>query len=273
MKTQKLTTVFLIRQKYLLAILASLILFTASASFGQDGSGSKTAQPVAAASVPAIYKYILDSDYVVVVTNRASRPIGLETKCVPLNVSDWMVGSVYEFQIDEMLYSRALFQAGKRLDTDSIRSLEIFTTSKGYRESFVPSEKSLLFLKEIPADNPEFDGLEIDKTTKYYRVYSGAQGESIFPGPGDPMHGKNPVGRINLANKEKEELVEEIEALCSALSAGTRQQVLINLRNLADSTDDEVVKANALFAIQDLEKQGLYNLPVGGHVKGEARNN
>ncbi|MBX3281490.1 MAG: hypothetical protein KF756_03335 [Acidobacteria bacterium] len=201
---------------------------------------------------PAIYKYISNSDYVVIVTNRASKAIGLKTKRVPLNLSDWMAGSLYEFQIDKMLFSKDLFQAGKPIGTGSVRSIEIFTTSKEYRESFVPGEKSLLFLKEIPAGDPEFRGLEIDKSQKYYRVYC-AQGESIFPGPSFPMHGKNSVGRIDVSNANWAGLIEQIRALCTALGAGTKEQVFINLRNLADSTNDEVVKENALFAIKSLE--------------------
>ncbi|MCC6451990.1 MAG: hypothetical protein IT171_03810 [Acidobacteria bacterium] len=237
-------------------LLVFTILFASVAFAASDSSKSFVHNTVSMPSeAPAIYRYISDSDYVAIVTNKASKAIGLKVKRVPLDLSDWMAGSVYEFQIDDRLFSKGLFQTGKLLGTNSIGSMEIFTTSRDYRESFAPGEESLLFLREIPADDPEFRGLDIDTTKKYYRVYRGAQGESIFPGPGDPMHGKSRVGRIDVSNAHWGVLIEQIKVLCKVLSSGNKETVLINLRNLADSTNDEVVRENALYAISDLQKQ------------------
>ncbi|MEZ5422739.1 MAG: hypothetical protein R2682_06545 [Pyrinomonadaceae bacterium] len=206
----------------------------------------------------AIYKYISDSDLVVIASLVKTQTVGKLRKKAELDLSDYLGAWIYTFRVDEDLFARQTRSDlgpvdKKRPDEFRVIGKGVFTN--GSSDGYSDGDKYLFFLKEIPADDREFDGLDIDKSKKYYRVYSGAQGESIFPGPSDPMHGKNPVGRIKIPNETYGKLVEQIKTICAALSSGSKEIVLINLHNLADSTDDAVIRENALFAISDLEKQ------------------
>jgi len=203
---------------------------------------------------PKIYNYISESEFVVTASLVKTETIGKLKKKAELDLSDYLAAWIYTFKVEKNLFTR---QTGPDLGPVDKKQLDEFRLiSKGsIDDAYFKEDRYLFFLREIPADDPVFDGLDIDKTKKYYRVYSGAQGDSIFPGRSDPMHGKNPVGRIKLPNQTYGKLVEQIKTICAALSSGSKEMVLINLRNLADSTDDEILKENALFAISDLEKQ------------------
>jgi len=244
------------RTKFLWFVgLSAFIAAACVSGFGQSNpeadSGTKT-------EVPAIYKYISNSEFVVTASLTKTEAVNKLQKKAEFDLGDYAVAWVHTFKVEKSLFTRQIGSDlgpvdKKQLDAFRLISRGVFTN--GSSDGYFDGDRYLFFLKVIPADDPEFDGLDIDKSKTYYRVYRGGQGESIFPGPGDPMHGKNPVGRVKLPNETYGKLVEQIKAICSALSSGSKETVLINLRNLADSTDDAVIRENALFAIRDLEKE------------------
>lgn len=228
-----------------------VVAYSSTATFANDASPFYA---IAKSEEQSIHKYISNSDYVVTAKLIKTDVIGKVHKKAELDLSDYVAAWIYTFKVEKLLFTREN-SSDTTLADRQLETFKMIARNGDIREMYDDGDKFLFFLKKIPADDPEFGGLEIDKGQTYYRVYRGAQGESIFPGPGDPMHGKNAVGRIDVSNANWAVLIEQIKTLCQALSAGSKETVLINLRKLADSTNDDVVKENALFAIQDLQKR------------------
>ncbi|HMM79820.1 MAG TPA: hypothetical protein PKC65_07355 [Pyrinomonadaceae bacterium] len=227
------------------------VAYSSTETFANDASPFYA---IAKSEEQSIYKYISNSDYVVTAKLVKTDVIGKVHKKAELDLSDYVAAWIYTFKVEKLLFTREN-PSDTTLADRQLETFKMIARNGEIREMYDDGDKFLFFLKKIPADDPEFGGLELDKNTKYYRVYSGAQGESIFPGPGDPMHGKNSVGRIDVANAHWAVLIEQIKVLCKALTSGSKETVLINLRNLADSTNDEVVRENAVYALSELQKR------------------
>lgn len=210
---------------------------------------------VDAEPIPALFQYILESDYIVVAerTGRISVQNRVKKADPPnsLNFEDWP-GSVDTYGIEELLFSKSTFAANEYLHTNTTRSFKTYwalSDPNGYVNDNI---RYLFFLVEIPKSDDVFKTVELDREKSYYRSYIGDL--SIFPGPHDLMHGGNRLGRINLSSGRYPNLVDDIRQMCRALSPGKKTERIRNLQELTKSKD-RVLQANAEYAIRFLSRQ------------------
>lgn len=201
---------------------------------------------------PVLFQYLLESNFVVIAFTNKSTAVGKRVKNPVPDMADWMVGTVNQFQIEELLFSRELFFSNDPLSMDTTRTFETFKKTGNWRETYKEDTRYLLFLKEIPKGDEIFATLELDKNKHYYRPYIGRQ--SIFPDPPDPMHGTYNVGRLDLSTGKYSRLIDSIKQLCEALSSGDNRERISNLQELAKSKD-KVLRENAEYAIRFLSSK------------------
>lgn len=250
-----LTVFFFFSYRYTdAAPLSACAEFKASSREGNSTSdipGKATIEPVNTTELPAIFQFVSESDFVAIASTKRSIPIGKRVKKTELDLGDWVAGSVVEFQAEEVLFSKKLFESGIPLTMNSTKQFEILKRLD-FKESYKENTRYLLFLKAIPIDDHMFVELALDKTKLYFRPYTGTQ--SIFPDRADPMHGSFNLGIIDLNTGKYPELVDAIRQFCKALSPGEKTERIQNLRKLTES-DNKVLRENAEYAVKYFSSQ------------------
>jgi hypothetical protein len=210
---------------------------------------------------PALFQYLMDSDYVVIAEGGEPKVIGKRSKkpLLPnqaINLEDSVVGSVYVMQVEELLFSKEAFDNNQNLNAITTRFIEIFKEIRKLNDpSYDAGTRYLLFLKKIPKSEEVFTTLELDITKDYFRPYSGKT--SIFLEPpgleGHNIEGAYNKGIINLNNEKYSKLVRQITEVCKALSVVDNKERLRNAIRLAKS-NDPVLRNNAEYAIDFLSR-------------------
>lgn len=196
---------------------------------------------------PALFQFVSESDFVIIASTNKATPVGKRVKKPELDMADWVAGSVVEFQAEEILFSKKLFESGFPSTMNTTNQFEIFKRLGDLKESYKENTRYLVFLKSISNDDQIFVDLDLDKDKRYFRPYTGTQ--SIFPERADPMHGTFNLGIIDLSTGKYPDLVDVIRQFCEALSPGDRTERIQNLRKLTKS-DNKVLRENAEYAIE-----------------------
>jgi hypothetical protein len=194
---------------------------------------------------PALFQFVFESDFVVIGSTNKAIPIGKRVKKPELDLADWAAGSVVELQAEEILFSNELFGSGVPSTMNTTNQFEIFDINN-WKVIYKENTRYLLFLKAIPNDDQIFVDLDLDKTKRYFRPFTGPQ--SIFPERADPMHGTFNLGIIDLSTGKYPDLIDAIRQFCDALSPGDRTERIQNLRKLTKS-DNNVLRENAEYPI------------------------
>lgn len=137
------------------------------------------------------------------------------------------------------------------LNRKSFEEFRLFVPVGTMDEVYEKDHTYLFFLVQRPKDENLAATYTVEPKTIFYKPFEG--NPSIFATGEPSFHAPRAKGFIELPSSNYSLLADRVETLCSALNAGSKESILINLRNLADSTNDEVVKENALFAIKSLE--------------------
>jgi len=202
---------------------------------------------------PALFGFLIDSDYVVIAHRIGSKPVQRrEKKQTPPNIVDlenWP-GTVDQYEVDHFVFDREAFMASKSQKTNVLRTFQIYRNVSDWKMNVQENVKYLIFLKSIKQDDEMFSTLELDRDAMYYRPYIGS--ESIFPDPPDAMHGTNNLGRIELGSRYKV-LIETIRVLAEALSPPSNEERIADLRKLTDSKN-KILSENAKYAIRYLKE-------------------
>ena len=224
-------------------------------TFGTDlPKGSHLAE-IKENEAPAIFKFILESDLVVIGSADKSNVVGKQNKkpmgSKDFDIKDWMVGGVYPVNVESVLFSKKAFEdAALPLP---IQRLEIFTEKINVSDggNLVQENRYVLFLKRISKQDKMFNVLDLDSAKDYYETIVGS--ESIFPHSGPSMEGPSKRGLINLSSNYDSKLVENIRAFCDVLSQDNKDTRLNRLRELSKSTDS-ALRDNATYAIKFLSR-------------------
>ena len=203
---------------------------------------------------PALFQFLMESDYVVIGSGGDARVVGKRDKkpanSKDLDISEWMVGSVYPINVESILFSKKAFK--NNTDPVPIPTFETYTKSGTGDGVFMKGTRYLVFLKEIPKDEDIFSKLELDKNKTYYRTVLGNQ--SLFPSKTIDFHGPSKKGKINLSTGNYAKLAESIQRFCDALSTVDKKERFRKLQELAMS-DDKMLQENAEYAIKSLSQQ------------------
>jgi hypothetical protein len=172
-----------------------------------------------------------------------------------LDLSDMVAGFIYSFRVEKMLCSKQLFSAENTSQTDSLQNFQIFVPIGTQGENYQQGQRYLIFLRQIPTEENLASIYELDKNKIYFRPFEGDK--SIFPNETEGFHSPPKKGIIGMSDSKYQDLITNINLLCSTLNESDIKTRLIKLQKLTESTDEELRK-NAIYAIgvlKDLEKQ------------------
>lgn len=200
---------------------------------------------------PALAEFVMESDYVAIVTRDDVKAIAKKDKkpvdSKEFDMSEWMAGTLYSLKVERVLFSKKAFLEGLDIGGAVISTLDVVTKTGGFDEHLSKSDRYLVFLQEVPKDDDLLRTLELDRSQRYYRTFVGSQ--SIFPERPDPMHGSNKRGRINLTEGKYAKLVRNIEVFSEALATGDENLRTQKLQRLTEVSDDSL-RSNAEFALK-----------------------
>lgn len=197
---------------------------------------------------PALFDYILNSDYVVVAQVVKTRPVGRiekrETNANIVNLDDLFAGTLYLFSVETILCSIS-DKLTENSQSNIFRSFQRFVPVGTLDETYQEKKKYLIFLQQVPNEENLSRIFELEKDQTYFRPYEGRI--SIFSNPGG-FHSRSMKGIIDLSSTKDQILIKRIETFCKALSSEDINLKIENLKNLSESSDEEL-RENATYAI------------------------
>lgn len=201
---------------------------------------------------PTIFDFIAGSDYVAIGMGKRNY-VGKVEKQDELDVGDYLALYVHSLDVEKLLCSRESLLPGSNIEMEQPTDFHIvIPPGKLFYQFYKEGHKYLFFLTKVPEEEKLSSINELDKNRTYFRVFEGEI--SILPNEQGGFHSPSKMGAIELGNSKYQEITERIEILCSALSVNDKNDKIENLQDLAKS-DDEVLRTNASFAIEFLQKQ------------------
>lgn len=212
---------------------------------------------------PSIFRFVTNSNYVVAalltevkIVSRAKKPekqnpeANADGLIMGTPLEDAVAGFLFSFQVENVIYSKSSLQKNASPGQSNLQNFQIFVPAKFHNEHYEKDHRYLIFLETQPEPKKLIKDYDLDEQKIYYRAFDGKT-VSLFWRGGSEMHLPSTKGIIDLSKSEYWELAQRIETFCSALDEPDVKSRLRSLRELTDSSDEEL-KNNAAYAIKAL---------------------